>query len=150
MNQSSSIEVKGSFEIIALKQGQEVWRSPIMENRVLNAGFALITAQHAGTANSLEITSLEIGDGSTAVTAGDTELDNMVLDEVPPAKVTPSTTSIVFEFFITDSELANGTYRELGLRAGLTLFTRALFSSAYTKVAGRDTIIRYTLSYSVA
>lgn len=145
---TTKTKAEGYFEIISLVRGSEVWRSPKMPNRVLNAGFALITAQHAGTANSLEITSLEIGDGNTAVTASDTALDNMILDEIPPAKVTPSTLSIVLEFFIVDAELPNGTYRELGLRAGSTLFTRALFSTPYTKVAGRDTIIRYTLSYS--
>lgn len=148
MKKTSTIALKGTFELLSLANGREVWRSPKMPNRVLNAGFALITAQHAGTANSLEITSLEIGDGNTAVAAGDTALDNMVLDAIPPAKVTPSTLSVVLEFFIVDAELPDGTYRELGLRAGSTLFTRALFTTPYTKVAGRDTIIRYTLSYS--
>ena len=148
MNPINTIYAKGHFEIISLEQGREVWRSPVMSNRILNAGLSLIIQQHAGVANSVAITSLEIGDGTAAVTAGDTALDNLVLDSVPIAKTVPSTTSIVLEFFITDAELANGTYRELGLRAGATLYTRALFTVPYVKVAGRDTIIRYTLSYA--
>lgn len=139
----------GHFEIIALEKGKEVYRSPIIPNRILSAGLALIAQHHAGNnSNALEITSIELGNGATAVMASDTALDNLVLAGVVPAKVTPSGSSIVIEFFIVDAELANGTYTELGLRAGATLYTRSLFTTPYNKVAGRDTIIRYTLSYS--
>ena len=155
MNQSNIIAVgnqlsaSGHFEIIALEKGQEVWRSPVIPNRILNAGLALIPLHHAGnTSNALEITSLEIGNGNTAVIGADTALDNLVLAGIIPSNATPSGASIVIEFFIVDAELANGTYRELGLRAGATLYTRALFNTPYVKATGRDTIIRYTLSYS--
>ncbi|MGR3504905.1 MAG: hypothetical protein ACU0B7_03430 [Paracoccaceae bacterium] len=147
--QNSQSCAAGHFEIISLENGQEVWRSPVMANRILNGGLETIIQHHVGNdANPLEITSLEIGDGDTAVTAGDTALDNLVLAGVPVAKRTPSTLSVVIEFFIVDAELPAGIYRELGLRAGATLYTRALFTTPYTKVDGRDTIIRYTLSYS--
>lgn len=119
-----------------------------MSNRILNAGLFLIAQQHAGVANSLEITSLELGDGDAAVAGPNLALDNLVLAGVPVAKRTTAGASITLEFFIVDAELAAGTYRELGLRAGSTLYTRALFTTPYTKVDGRDTIIRYTLSYS--
>lgn len=139
----------GHFEIISLKNGQEVWRSPIIQNRILNAGLSQIIQHHVGNAtNPLEITSLEIGDGDTAVTAGDTALANLVVDDIPPARFIPSTTSVMIEFFVVDAELPDGMYEELGLRAGTVLYTRALFTTPYTKVTGRDTIIRYTLSYS--
>ncbi|MCD1627043.1 hypothetical protein K7H22_13660 [Seohaeicola saemankumensis] len=149
MNELDTIKAGGHFEIISLEKGKEVWRSPVITNRILNAGLAQIIQHHIGNAaNALEITSLEIGDGATAVTAGDTALANLVLADIPVARNTPSALSVVLEFFIVDAELADGTYRELGLRAGATLYTRALFTTPYTKVAGRDTIIRYTLSYS--
>jgi hypothetical protein len=139
----------GHFEIISLEKGQEVYRSPVIPNRILDAGLALIAQHHAGNdSNALEITSLEIGSGSTAVAGGDTALDTVELTGVVPSRTTPSGASIVVEFFLVDAELSNGTYRELGLRAGTTLYTRALFTTPYVKVAGRDTIIRYTLSYS--
>jgi len=151
IHQTDTCPAHGHFQIISLENGKEVYRSPVIPNRILSAGLALIPQHHAGnTSNALEITSLEIGDGDTAVAAGDTALDNLVLDGVPPSKVTPSGASIVIEFFIVDAELADGTYEELGLRAGATLYTRALFTTPYTKVAGRETIIRYTLSYSAA
>jgi hypothetical protein len=149
MKIAETTQAQGHFEIISLENGQEVWRSPVMHNRILNAGLSLIVQHHAGNdSNALEITSLEIGDDDTAVSASDTALGNAVLTGVLPSKITPSGASIVIEFFIVDAELANGTYEELGLRAGATLYTRALFTTPYTKVAGRDTIIRYTLSYS--
>ena len=149
VHQDSQSHASGHFEIISLENGQEVWRSPVMANRILDAGLAQIIQHHIGNeANPLEITSLEIGDGDTAVAAGDTALANVILADVPIAKRTPSALSVVIEFFIVDAELPAGTYRELGLRAGATLYTRALFTTPYTKVAGRDTIIRYTLSYS--
>lgn len=148
-SEQNHIQAHGHFEIISLENGLEVWRSPVMANRILNGGLETIIQHHVGNdADPLEITSLEIGDGDTAVAAGDTALDNLVLDDVPVAKRTPSTLSVVIEFFIVDAELPAGTYRELGLRAGATLYTRALFTTPYTKVDGRDTIIRYTLSYS--
>lgn len=139
----------GYFEILSLENGNVVWQSPIQHNRMLNAGLNLIIQHHNGiTTSPLEITSLEIGDGGTAVTAGDTALDNMVVDAITPVRVTASTASMVIEFFVTDAELPDGTYEELGLRAGLVLYTRSLFTVPYVKVAGRDTIIRYTLGYS--
>lgn len=144
-----STPAHGHFEIISLENGREVWRSPVMENKILDAGLVLIVQHHAGNdSNALEITSLEVGDGDTAVSGSDTALDNLVLAAIPPSKKTPSGASIVLEFFVVDAELADGTYKELGLRAGATLYTRALFNTPYVKVAGRDTIIRYTLSYS--
>ena len=143
------IAAHGHFEILSLKNGEEVWRSPIIPNRILDAGLAQIVQHHIGNAaNPLEITSLEIGNGAAAVIGADTALDNLVLASVPPARFIPSGASIVIEFFIVDAELPDGTYSELGLRAGTVLYTRALFTTPYTKVAGRDTIIRYTLSYS--
>lgn len=139
----------GHFQILSLETGKVVWQSPVMKNRILNAGLANIIQHHSGaTTVPLEITSLELGDGVTAVTGADTALDSLVLAAIPPAKVTPSTTSMVLEFFIVDAELPDGTYTELGMRTGTILHTRSLFTTPYVKVAGRDTIIRYTIGYS--
>ena len=147
--EKSQTNIAGRFEVISLENGREMWRSPVMENKILDAGLALIIQHHTGNdSNALEITSLEIGDGDTAVSGSDTALDNLVLAGVIPSKSTPSGSSIVLEFFIVDAELPDGDYEELGLRAGATLYTRARFNNTYTKVSGRDTIIRYTLSYS--
>lgn len=148
METRENAQASGYFQIISLECGREVWRSEMMQNLLLDAHFENIIEHHGGnTAIPLEITSLEIGDGNTAVTAGDTALDNMVVNAIPPAKVNTTGKSITIEFFVVDAELPNGTYRELGLRTGSILATRALFTTPYVKVSGRDTIIRYTVSY---
>ncbi|MGX7894413.1 hypothetical protein [Tsuneonella sp. HG222] len=144
---------RGFLEIISVdaKTGLEVWRSPKMHNLILDAGLALIAQHHAGvTTNALAITSLEIGSGSTAVSGSQTALVTPVLTGVTPTETAPSGASIELEFFIVDGDLTNGTYREVGLRAGATLYTRALFTTPYVKASGRNTIIRYTLSYAAA
>lgn len=141
----------GQFQVLSLENGNVVWRSPWMRNLILDSGLALIPQHHAGNnSDALEITSLEIGDGSTAVSGSDTSLDNMVVDGIPRASETVTTSSIVIDFFITDAELPDGTYTEVMLRAGSVAYTRALFSTTYTKASGKDTIIRYSLSYSSA
>lgn len=141
----------GHFQIISYENGQEVWRSSRMINLILDAHFENIIAHHNGDNTvPLEITSLEIGSGSTAVNATDTALATPVLTGVVPGRTTISGKSMTIEFFIVDAELADGTYRELGLRTGSILATRALFTTPYVKVAGRDTIIRYTISYSAS
>lgn len=142
------VQTHGIFEIISLENGREVWRSPVMQNRILNAGLANIADHHAGDAAvPLAITSLEIGTGTAAVAGTNTALDTLALAGIEVAKIAATGASVAIEFFIIDSELADGTYTELGLRTGSILHTRALFSNPYVKVAGRDTIIRYTVSY---
>lgn len=141
----------GHFEIISLENGREVWRSGRIENLLLDAHFENIIAHHAGdTTTPLEITSLEIGDDDTAVTGSDTALGNSVLTGVTVAKTSTSGKQITVEFFAVDVELPDGTYRELGLRTGSILASRALFTTPYVKASGRDTIIRYTISYDAA
>lgn len=139
---------KGTFQILSLQNGEVVWQSPAMTNLILD-GFWSMLVQHLNSIDTspLGVTTLEVGSGSTAVSASDTSLAIMEVDAVPPAKSIPAAKSIQFEFFIVDAEMPDGTYRELGLRAGLTLITRALFTTPYVKASGRDTIIRYTLSF---
>lgn len=147
-NMKSNGTAKGTFQILSLENGQVVWQSPVMQNLILDAYWTLLVQHNAGTATTpLEITTLEIGTGDNAVTAADTALETLTLAAIIPSKVTPAAKAIEIEFFITDAELANGTYREIGLRCDTVLATRALFTSPYVKAAGRDTIIRYTVSY---
>ncbi|MBA4307002.1 MAG: hypothetical protein C0429_09735 [Sphingopyxis sp.] len=142
------ITAQGSFQILSLEKGEVVWQSPVMQNLVLNAYWSLLVEHNTGSATTpLEITTLEIGTGDNVVTAANTALETLTLAGVIPSKVTPAAKSIEMEFFITDAELADGTYREIGLRCGTVLATRALFTTPYVKATGRDTIIRYTVSY---
>lgn len=139
---------RGSFEILSLENGKVVWQSEVMPNLILDTFWSLLIDHLAGDdSNPLAVTTLEVGTGDEPVTAADTALEELEVDNIPPAKTTPSAKSIQFEFFIVDAEMPDDTYRELGLRAGSTLITRALFTTPYVKISGRDTIIRYTLSF---
>lgn len=142
----------GSLQILSYDpDGTLAWQSPVMPNLVLDSAFSLIVQHNKGNdTDPLQITSLEIGSGNTAVAASDTDLDTLVLDGVVVGRTVTTDKTIRFDFFITDAELADGTYREVMLRAGTIAYTRALFPTEYVKVAGRDTIIRYTLSYDSA
>lgn len=141
----------GSFQIISLENGKVVWESPVMHNLILDGFWSLLIAHMNGDdSNPLEVTSLELGSGNTPVTPADTELDTMTVDAIPPSRITPSAKATLYEFYVVDAEMPNGTYRELGLRCGSILATRALFTTPYVKAAGRDTIIRYTPSFESA
>lgn len=118
-------------------------------NIVLNQGLAEIAKQHIGNGTSLEIATLEIGDGDTTPTPMDTELENAITTGVIRANQSQSDTTATLSFFITDAELPNGEYKELGLRtAGDILYTRALIIPTYTKSANEDTRIDYTITYN--
>lgn len=151
MKIASTVEAHGHLEIISFdaKTGEEVWRSPVIANKILNAALSLIVQHNGGTAaTSMQITSLEIGTGSTAVTASDTALVTPILTGVTVTETAVSAASVQFDFFIVDAALANGTYREIMLRAATVPYTRALFTTPYVKTTGRNTLIRYTLSYA--
>jgi hypothetical protein len=142
----------GHFTITTYKAGTNIVlrKSPVIHNLILTAGYSQLPLQHIGEGQSLEITSLEIGDGSTAVTASDTALDNLVLAGVPRANQSAGGLSCIISFFIPDIDLPNGVYRELGLRtASNILYTRALIVPEFTKSSAEDLRIDYSLTYSV-
>lgn len=151
MQTSDLVKAHGSFQILSLENGKVVWESPVQQNLILNT-FWTVLIQHLNgiTTTPLEVTSIEVGTGTASVLATDTALATMVVDAIVPARTTTTTKTIELEFFIVDGEMPNGTYTELGLKAGTTLITRALFDVSYVKATGRDTIIRYTLSFDAA
>jgi hypothetical protein len=103
------------------------------------------------TAIDLVVSSASIGTGNTAPSVNDTSLDVSVLSGIPVARATANTDNAVIEFFITDSELADGTYKEFGLfvnRSNEKLFARSLITPNHTKSAGEDTLVEYTITAS--
>jgi hypothetical protein len=151
MHHQDKIKAHGQFTITTYKAGTDIVlrKTEVMDNLILTAGLSQIPLQHIGNGQSLEITSLEIGDGDTAVTIGDTELDNMVVDGVPRANQSVAGLTTNLSFFIPDIDLPNGEYKELGLRTSSDiLYTRALIVPTFTKSASEDVRIDYGLSYS--
>lgn len=143
--------IKGRYKIRTSKGRETDW----IENLVVtgpNSGVGLITQNLApGAANSPIIDRAKIGTGSTPAAAGDTDLQTPVLSDILPTSglTVVTETSVSFEFFIPDGDLANGTYREFGLFCGTRLFARSIISPAFTKADGEDLIVTYEITVTV-
>jgi hypothetical protein len=169
---ASRLGFRGSYRIIALPalevaeptQEQKIARieayqrgeiEPLevveAENLIVanaNRGLNLIFQHFGGTTTyPLNLNKAAIGTGTATPTAADTALQTPALTNIDRSTATVGTSSIVLTFFMTASELANGTYREFGLYAGTQLFARSLISgSGYTKATGVDTLVEYTIT----
>lgn len=114
-------------------------------------GRNLVIRQLANdTTYGIAITQAKIGTGTTAPVDGDTDLETTVLSNISVADEQVSNDSVVFQFFIPDGDLADGTYTEFGMFIGSRLFSRALFSSSYSKSSGEDTRIDYTITLTAS
>lgn len=147
---NDNVRPQGEFTISVFdaKTGRLKRRIGPIRNKILNQGLELIAAQHAGTTNNLEITSIELGDDNTAAAATDTALGNALKTGVAPSKLSSGGRTVTASFFLNDSDLPNDTYEELGLKVGSTLYTRAIISPAYTKATNENTRIDYSITYS--
>lgn len=137
-----------------------LWQSEWMPNLVVNGdgyGLNLIAQRLIGTNTySLNISHGEIGTGIGTPAATDISLGTPIARQAYALRSIGASLSIAeLQFFFTDSQLPNGTYREFGTfvdgAAGTAtgrLFNRILFSTAYTKATGEDTTIEvdFTLS----
>ena len=141
--------MNGRYKITTLEQGKVVSETDWIHNLVMKGvsnGTGIIMRQLAGdTTYPIAITSAEIGTGSTAPSITDTNLVTPVLTGIAVRTSAATATAVTFSFFIPDATLANGTYREFGLRAGTQLVARSLISPVYTKSTGQDAIITYEI-----
>ena len=145
--------IKGRFKIQTLKAGTDevLSETPWYDNLVMksaNRGVNIVAQRLIGNKTyDLEIDSAEIGTSSQAVNEADTDLIAPVTTGILRATQEVLSTNVAsIEFFISDADLPDGTYRELGLRAGTQLMARALFPVAYSKGSGQDTKILYQLT----
>lgn len=150
--------VVGKYKIITYKAGtKEILReTPWQKNLIMlgtNTGKTLILQRLAGiNTYSLNITHLDIGTGTTSPAVTDTALTTAVARaSTPVATIVGNTLSL--QFFLTDAELANGSYKEIGTfvdgSAGLgtgKIFNHALFGVTYVKATGEDTTIQVDFS----
>lgn len=173
--QKGAFKMRGRYQILSLKPKPEwipdaVWlgmvrdgkadefiisRSPVIENLIMldtNKGLNLIMQHLNGvTTYPLEIDSLAIGTGTNAPTSTDSGLQTPVFSGVPKAIGNLTAPGVWYsEWFITDGELADGTYNELGLFCGSQIFTRSIITPAHVKAAATDTLIVYTITASNA
>lgn len=141
--------MQGRYKITTLSKGEVVSESDWIPNLVMkgvsNGTGLLMRALIGDTSYPAAITSAEIGTGSTAPAISDTNLVTPVLTGILVRTQVATATSVTFSFFIPDATLANGTYREFGLRAGTQLVARSLISPVFTKTTGQDAIVTYEI-----
>lgn len=146
--------IKGKLVISKFKAGtKELLNKIEVTNLVVSAstgyGRNLIMRRLGGdTTYGIAIDSGGIGTGTTAPTDADTALETAVLTGINVANASVSNDEVIMSFFMTDAELANGTYNEFGVFIGGRLFARAIISPAHTKASGEDTSVDYTFTLS--
>lgn len=124
------------------------------ENRVVSSaghGRNLLIRQLTGdTTYGLEVDEGKIGTGTTAPVDGDTDLETAVLSNITVESTSFSNDEATFSFFILDGDLADGTYDEFGLFIGGQLLARSVFTNSFSKSAGENTRVDYTLTLSAS
>jgi hypothetical protein len=121
-----------------------------------NYGIDLIIQRMIGmNTYSLNILYGEIGTGATAPTLADTALTTPTNRAAVGFQQDYGSTDAVFQFFFSDSQLANQTYYEFGTFVDGTstigsgqIFNHALLSPSYEKSSGQDTTIQVDFSFA--
>jgi hypothetical protein len=103
----------------------------------------------------LPLSYIEIGTGSTTPAITDTALTTPTNRAAVGFQQDYATTDAIVQAIFSDSQLANGTYYEMGTFCGGTssvgsgqMFNHALFASPYTKSAGTDSSINCDINFS--
>lgn len=146
---NESVRIAGTLTITKFKDGQPVWQSEPIPNKVVSSsgyGRNIIIRQLSGdNTYTLEIDSAAVGDGNTAAADGDTALGNSLVSSIPITNMTVNNDQLQVDVFVADGNLADDTYEEFGLFANGRLITRIIISPAYTKATGEDTLFTYNL-----
>ena len=124
----TKLRVKGKVKFEVVDQEGRTVNSLIVNNLVVDAGLALVTAYLSGSAPAAPVSHIAVGDGQTAPTPGDTSLENELIRAA--ADITnPSNASVQFQH-IWATGTASGTYYEAGLFDADTagnMFSRVTF-----------------------
>lgn len=121
-----------------------------------NYGIDLIIQRMIGmNTYSLNILYGEIGTGATAPSLADTALASPTNRAAVGFQQDYGSTDAVFQFFFSDSQLADQTYNEFGTFVDGTstigsgqIFNHAILSPAYEKISGQDTTIQCAFSFA--
>jgi hypothetical protein len=146
----------GRFKFIKSYNGKVIEEGDWVKNMIMKSdtyGVNIIVRNIIGdNTYSAEVTHAKIGTGTTPPTESDTDLetptaigggDPVILrgdEEVQSINIAH------LEFFISDTDLPNGTYTEWGLFTGAfgvdeKMFTRAIISPSYSKATLQDTTV---------
>jgi len=154
MELSNTIKVSGRFRFITRDSitGEIKRISEWYKNLVVNGtGTGLnIIARVLANDNTypLVITKAKIGTGTTAPANGDTDLETPTFTKNSVADQSVSGGVATISFFLTDAELANGTYTEFGIFSNTQLFARSIISPSYVKGTNEDTTVEYQVTFA--
>lgn len=129
------------------------WNENLIVSGVGGYGLNVICRTLGGdTSIPLAIDELQMGTGTTAPVAGNTGLQTPVVTGISRAGQVITATAVTLEFFLSDLEVPNGTYNEVGIFCGnpgnQKLFARSIISPAFTKATAEDTEIEYEISFT--
>lgn len=119
-----------------------------------NYGLDLVIQRLVGiNTYTLNILWIEIGTGSTTPTVNDTALTTPTLRSPVNFQEDYGTTDAIVQCYISDAQLANATYTEVGgfvdgsssIGSG-QIFNHSLLSPTYGKVSGQDTTIQIDIT----
>lgn len=153
-------KIGGKVKIVTKKAGtNEILRTTEWYKNLVvsgaNTGRNIIIQRLARNNNySLNITHGEIGTGQITPQNSDTGLNTPIARGIVTEAI-PDVSSVKFQFFMSDSQLPNGTYYEFGtfidgnsaLGSG-QLFNHALFGTPYQKNSGEDTTVEVNFEIS--
>lgn len=146
------LKIKGSYVIKKWCSitGKLLWQSKPIENLVVNGtgyGRNIIVNQLAGvTTYPIAINSASIGTGTNVPADSDTGLQTSVLSGILVSDTVISSNMLTLTFYITDAQLANGTYREFGVFCTGRLFARSLITPVFTKGSNQNISVDYTFT----
>ncbi len=141
-------EIKSSFHIrTAVECPNLIMDSP-------NYGLDLVIQRLVGiNTYSLNLLWIEIGTGSTTPTVNDTALTTPTLRAAVNFQEDYGTTDAIVQCYITDAQLANATYTEVGSFVDGTssigtgqIFNHALLTPTFSKVSGEDTTLQIDIN----
>ncbi|HLH93550.1 MAG TPA: hypothetical protein VKW08_00385 [Xanthobacteraceae bacterium] len=144
-------------EIADIKRAHFIRTAVECSNLVMdspNYGLDLIIQRLVGNNTySLNLLWIEIGTGTTAPTVNDTSLTTPSVRAAVSFQEDYGATDAIVQAYITDANLPNATYGEVGSFVDGTstigtgqLFNHALISPTYTKVSGEDTTIEIDIN----
>lgn len=154
MKINSGLQFKGSY---VLKRWCSLTGKLLEEIKVNNlivlgsgTGADIVTRQLGNdTTYPIPIDSASIGTGTTSPSSSDTDLATPVLTGIDVALYDISIPgTVILSFFISDADLANGTYKEFGIFCGARLFARSLITPNVTKGTNQNLSVDYTISLS--
>lgn len=152
LRDAGSLKGRYTIKVTDSKTG-EVLQTLENENLIVRStgyGYDLITRALGGDSTyQLEIDSASIGTGNTAPAASDMALVASVLSGIDLVTAEyPTSGQVLLSFFITDGQLANGTYKEFGIFSNGRLFARSLISPNLVKGSNQNITVEYTLTFS--